>query len=199
MAASRHAAWIAGSSPAMTKKEYHSRDAFLFAPEFCLRLPPAPIRTGGSCARPSKNRGEAERRQAHPTIVRATQPDVATRMCAGAEATPAGAARLSALHRGSRLATECFYSAQAALHAIQRARALPAPSIALKPSTWLAGRHAGGDDARTARERSVSLRSQEPLPLRLKEHPRERRPSMSEIRGMLLKWGRMSRVLSRYQ
>ena len=30
---------------------------------------------------------------------------------------------------------------------------LPAPLLALKPSTWLAGRNAGGDDARTARER----------------------------------------------
>ena len=32
-------------------------------------------------------------------------------------------------------------------------RALPAPSIALKRSTSHAGRNAGGDDARTARER----------------------------------------------
>jgi hypothetical protein len=71
-------------------------------------------------------------------------------------------ARLPALHRGSCLATECFDSAQAALHAIERERALPAPSIALKPSTWLAGLNAGGDDARTARERSVSLRPREP-------------------------------------
>jgi hypothetical protein len=88
-----------------------------------------------------------------------------------------GRARLSAHRRGSCLATECFDSAQAALRANGRARALPAPSVALKPSTWLPGRHAGGDDARTARVRSVSLRPQEPLPLRLKEHPRERRPS----------------------
>jgi hypothetical protein len=45
-------------------------------------------------------------------------------------------------------------SAQAALHADRRAQALPAPLTALKPSTWRAGRRAGGDDARTARERS---------------------------------------------
>ena len=32
-------------------------------------------------------------------------------------------------------------------------KALPPPCSALKPSTRLAGRHAGGDDARTARER----------------------------------------------
>jgi hypothetical protein len=36
---------------------------------------------------------------------------------------------------------------------------------------------AGPDDAQAARERSVSQRSREPLPLRLKEYPRERRPS----------------------
>jgi hypothetical protein len=83
-------------------------------------------------------------------------------MHAGAAAGVAKPARLPALHRGSRLATECFDSAQAALHTIERERALPAPSIALKPSTWLAGLDAGGDDARTARERSVSLRPREP-------------------------------------
>jgi len=32
-------------------------------------------------------------------------------------------------------------------------KALPPPCSALKPSTWLAGRNAGGDDARAARER----------------------------------------------
>src|SRR4029077_643626 len=36
---------------------------------------------------------------------------------------------------------------------------------------------AGRDDAQAARERSVSPRPREPLPLRLKEYPRERRPS----------------------
>ena len=132
---------------------------------------------------PLDNRGKAERRQAHPSIVRATHPDVATRMCAGAEAPQRGRARLSALHRGSRLATECFNSAQAALHAIGRARALPAPSIALKPSTWLAGRHAGGDDARTARERGYEPRPQEPHSLRFRDRL-EKRPSMSEMGGL---------------
>ena len=93
-----------------------------------------------------------------PGAVRATNDSLA-------RTTRFGRARLPALHRGSCLATECFDSAQAALHAIERERALPAPSIALKPSTWLAGLNAGGDDARTARERSVSLRPREPLSL----------------------------------
>ena len=92
-----------------------------------------------------------------------------------------GAARLSALHRGARRSGERCDSAQAALDATGRARALPAPSIALKPSTWLAGRHAGGDDARTARERSVSFRPRGPLSLRLQEHPHDGVPRVSEI------------------
>jgi hypothetical protein len=48
-------------------------------------------------------------------------------------------------------ATERFGSAQAALHAKERAPALPAPSIALKRSTPHPGRSAGGDDARAVR------------------------------------------------
>jgi hypothetical protein len=62
-------------------------------------------------------------------------------------------------------ATERFGSAQAALHAKERAPALPAPSIALKRSTPHPGRSAGGDDARAARERSYEPRPQEPHPL----------------------------------
>ena len=63
-------------------------------------------------------------------------------------------------------ATERFDSAQAALLAIERMRALPTPSIALKQSTLRAGLHAGGDDARTAREQGYKPRPQEPLSLR---------------------------------
>ena len=62
-------------------------------------------------------------------------------------------------------ATERFGSAQAALHANERTRALPAPPIALKRSTPRPGHSAGGDDARAARERSCELRPQEPHPL----------------------------------
>jgi hypothetical protein len=91
---------------------------------------------------------------------------------AGAAAHPAGCARLSALHRGSGLATECFDPVQAALHANGRARALPAPSIALKRSTSRAGRNAGGDDARTARERGYEPRPQEPHSLHLQGRTR---------------------------
>jgi len=79
-----------------------------------------------------------------------------------ARTTRFGRARLPALHRGSRRRANADDSVQAALHAERRTQALPAPLFALKPSTWLAGHNAGGDDARTARVRSVSLRPREP-------------------------------------
>jgi len=79
-------------------------------------------------------------------------------------------------------------SAQAALRANGRAQALPAPSIALKPSTWLAGRHAGGDDARTARVRGYEPRPREPHSLRFRDRL-EKRPSTSEIRGLVTEIG----------
>ena len=90
-------------------------------------------------------------------------------------------ARLPALHRGSRPATECFDSAQAALHANGRARALPAPPLALKRSTPRAGRNAGGDDARAARVRGYEPRPREPLPLRFRDRL-EKRPNDSTSR-----------------
>jgi hypothetical protein len=62
-------------------------------------------------------------------------------------------------------ATERFGSARAALHAKERTRALPAPSITLKRSTPRPGRSAGGVDARAARERGYEPRPQEPHPL----------------------------------
>ena len=48
-------------------------------------------------------RGEAERRQAQPSFVRAAQQVLPLACAAGAEARPSERARLSALHRGSRL------------------------------------------------------------------------------------------------
>jgi hypothetical protein len=74
-------------------------------------------------------------------------------------------------------ATERFDSAQAALRANGRTRALPAPPSALKRSTSRAGRNAGGDDARTARERGYEPRPREPHSLRFRDRL-EKRPSM---------------------
>jgi hypothetical protein len=51
---------------------------------------------------------------------------------------------------------------------------------AFKPSTWRAGHHAGGDDARTARVRSVWLRPREPPSLPFGEYPRPKSPLASE-------------------
>ena len=59
-------------------------------------------------------------------------------------------------------ASERQDSAQAALHAKHDAKALPSLRIALKRGTSRAGRYAGGDDARTARERGYKPRPQEP-------------------------------------
>jgi hypothetical protein len=59
-------------------------------------------------------------------------------------------------------ASERQDSAQAALHASERERVLPAPSFALKPSTWHPGRDAGGVDTGAARERGYKPRPQEP-------------------------------------
>jgi len=59
-------------------------------------------------------------------------------------------------------ATEHLDSAQAALRAMKTRRRYLRFWIALKRSTSRAGRNAGGDDARTARERGYKPRPQEP-------------------------------------
>jgi hypothetical protein len=78
---------------------------------------------------------------------------------AGLSASPLASRRSTAVLVA---ATERFDSAQAALHANGRAQALPTPPNALKRSTSRAGRTAGGDDTRTARERGYKPRPQEP-------------------------------------
>jgi len=77
-------------------------------------------------------------------------------------------------------ATERQDSAQAALHAIKRMPALPASSIALKQRTLRPGHNAGGDDARTARERGAkpARRNRTRSTFRIASR---KRPSMSEI------------------
>jgi hypothetical protein len=75
-----------------------------------------------------------------------------------------GAARLPALRGGACQSDRTLRLSRAALHAKERAPALPAPSIALKRSTPHPGRSAAGDDAR-ARERGYEPRPQEPHPL----------------------------------
>ena len=102
-----------------------------------------------------------------PSTVRATPANVAACQCAGrGSALFRGALAFRRLAAALIAATERFDSAQAALHAIERMRVLPTPSIALKQSTLRAGLHAGGDDARTARERGYKPRPQEPHSLR---------------------------------
>jgi len=99
----------------------------------------------------------------------------------GAEAGSSEPARLSALHRGLAPATERRDSAQAALHAIGRTQALPAPSFALKRCTSRTGRNAGRVDARTARERGYKPRPQEP-----------HSPHQSAVTGDVPRWARFA-------
>jgi hypothetical protein len=172
--------------------------AISFSRCVCIRVLPVPARTTARKTFCLPHMREAERRKAPTSQPRCTfrcrhlkvlrtglhnrcKPSAlrgcAPRMLRFRESSACGRARLPALHRGFRRRANAFESVKAALHAIRRARALSAPLTALKPSTWLAGRHAGGDDARTARERSVSLRPREPPSLHFREYPRPKGPS----------------------
>jgi hypothetical protein len=119
------------------------------ASEFCQ-----PQRQSKKDSPPAKKPREAKRRKAQSSHW-PRRPNKRCRLPRPARGSAlfSGRARLPALHRGSDRSALTLGSAQAALHATKRMRALPAPSIALKRSTSHAGRNAGGDDARTARER----------------------------------------------
>ena len=161
-------AWIAGSSPAMTNTKSFSR-------RVCVRSS-AHDDASKDFAVPRKSRGRrsAERR-IQPMSARRHQ--MLPPECASGAVPPpnpssrAGGAAVEgplAFRRSTAAlakATERFGSARAALHAKERTRALPAPSITLKRSTPRPGRSAGGVDARAARERGYEPRPQEPHPL----------------------------------
>ena len=124
---------------------------FLFAPEF---------RQSYETGLHKEGRRSAERRVVNS---RATLSDVAIRECCGRGArhgrsactNPPLAGALAFRRSAAALVAgrTMHDSVQAALHAIKTRRCHLRPWITLKPSTWLAGRHAGGDDTRTARER----------------------------------------------
>ena len=81
----------------------------------------------------------------------------------GAAAGLSAPARLPALHNGAcRSERTLQLSPGRASRDRQATRALPAPPIALKRNTPRAGRNAGGNDARTAREQGYKPRPQEP-------------------------------------
>jgi hypothetical protein len=145
------------------------------APELCLTPPKAFPKNS------SLERREAERQKAH--LGAASQSDAARTLSPvllmggprPLATSWSGRARLSAPHRGTYRGF-ILGSAQAALPGITGCKR--EDPLRHQCSEHLAVRtRAGRDDAQAARERSVSLHSREPLPLRLKEYPRERRPS----------------------
>ena len=143
-----------GPPPPLSRggKQIRSRDAA--ASEFCVTTKRERNNFFRYASRKTGRRS-AERRTIHwphrrrqvcavcATVCRCGGGSCGSRSPSGAPAALAGASERSS-------------SAQAALHATKRTRALPAPSIALKPGTWRPGRHAGRVDARTARERVTS-------------------------------------------
>ena len=148
--------WIAGSSPAMTTRKI----------VLATRLHPSSAKPFPRFASASPSRGgrSAERRNGLPV---APRKQVLPPACARArKRIQRDALAFRRFAAALVPATERQDSAQAALHASGRTQALPAPPIALKRSTPRAGRHAGGDDARTARERGYKPRPQVPHSLR---------------------------------
>jgi hypothetical protein len=140
---------------------------------------PPPLKKGGGAPRSAPTRSRIEKRcGARPLSCLPT---------AGGPRPPwtskkwSGRARLSAPHRGIRGFCSRLGSGRASWnHRMQTGGPSPAPVQRAPRSPTRAGR----DDAQAARERSVSLRPREPLPLRLKEYPRERRPFASRMAVM---------------
>jgi hypothetical protein len=156
-------------------ESYRSRDA--------LRIRALPKQKASPKTPPLKEgRRSAERRTTGPhrkAMRRA--PSLLSSHCgrtevAGTSKKWSGRARLSAPHRGIRGFGPRLGSGRASWnHRMQTGGPSPAPVQRAPRSPTRAGR----DDAQAARERSVSLRPREPLPLRPKEYPRERRPFAS--------------------
>ena len=123
-----------------------------FASEFCH----------GTARNGPPQEREAERRKArsrrprhtrgcyHPRMLRTRR---APRMIRLHEPSASGALALRRSAAALVAGRTMHDSVQAALRAMQCGGITSAFRIALKPSTWRAGRHAGGVDARTARER----------------------------------------------
>ena len=112
---------------------------------------------------------EAERRKAHHPLAALAQTSVRSlrHSSACAAAARAGAARLPALRSGACQSERTLQlSPGRASRDRQATQALPALSTAFKRSTPRAGRSAGGNEARTARERGYKPRPQEPHSLR---------------------------------
>jgi hypothetical protein len=140
----------------------------------------------------SLKRREAERRQAHqrnridkrcgarPFSCLPTAGGPRPRTCLGPQKMERARSPFGAPPRHPRFFRPRLGSGRASWnHRMQTGGPSPAPVQRAPRGPTRAGR----DDAQAARERSVSLRPREPLPLRPKEYPRERRPFASGILG----------------
>ena len=146
-----------------------------------------PSLANGLHERASQKMREAERRKAriqpaapHSRVLPPGNASGAARATDNslARTTRFGRARLPALHCGFRRRANAFNSIKAALHAMKCEGITLALCTALKPSTWLAGRHAGGDDALTAR---VGIAGDIPTTKRGGEHGCRHRKARASI------------------
>jgi hypothetical protein len=135
---------------------------------------------------------EAERRKAHHPLS-APHREVLPLACARARKRIRRDALASRRSTAALVtATERFDSTQAVLHAMKMQRHYLRVWIALKRCTPRAGRNAGGNDARTARERGYKPRPREPHSLHQSAVTGDV-PEVSEIQRSYLKEGPMSR------
>ena len=161
------------SSPALSRLKISARSRDAWASEFANHLHElAATKEGGGAPK-----------GAYPTS-HAVLSDVAIRDTSAARATDDPAHTNHPLRARSpsgappRLSSqgERFRPDQGRASRDEVRRHYPRLWIAFKPSTWLAGHHAGGDDALTAQVRSVWLRPQEPPSLPFGEYPRPKGP-----------------------
>ena len=165
----------------MNRDELHrSRDAFLLRPSFATPLQKLPPNKEGEAERrqaPSQEPRHTSRRYRLP-MLRARR---APRSCDVAAATRFGRARLSALRRGfPRAALGCTRFGPGRASREREDTGVTRSSFAPKPCTRHPGRITEGVDTRTARERSVSLRPQEPHSLHLTGAPSRKASLRSE-------------------
>jgi hypothetical protein len=178
---------FSSSSPAGDDVSFRSRDAASHPSFAHAKKPQRKAKPKSVAKNSSLKRREAERREAHHRA--ASKSDAARvlspsplRRTEAARTSWSGRARLSAPHRGIR-GFLGLGSAQAALPGITGCKR--EDPLRHQCSEHLAVRHApDGTMPKPPASAVYRYARREPLPLRLKEYPRERRPFTSGILGM---------------